>query len=373
MGRIDSKVCIVTGAASGIGEASAHLLAAEGGKVVCTDVQTELGNELADSLRNSGHDALFVEHDVREEAAWESVVEAALKAYGSLDVLVNNAGIGATHIVTDVSLEEWRRVLSVNLDGVFLGMKHSIRAMKDGGAIVNISSIDGIMGAPLRAAYCASKGGVSLLTKAVAIECAQLGRPVRVNSVHPGPIATNIFAAAAEYSQIEVLDTIGGLDAAIRYYTDATPMARFGESEEVAKAVLFLASDESSYMTGSEVRVDGGWTAGKTMPLVQGEGGEAGVAAGRGADGVLRGMVTALHAQLGHMKHVDAEGEALLVSLLDDILEALDSADERDVPSSGGSGLGDRARAAVERFETSHPDLTQVLIRIADALGRAAA
>ncbi len=267
MGRMDGKVAIVTGGASGIGEASAKVLAREGAAVVLTDVNAEEGERVAQEIRDAGGTADFLQHDVAEEREWQAVVKHALDAHGKLDALVNNAGIAAACALTDMSLEKWRDIMRVNLDGVFLGVKHGILAMRQsgGGSIINISSIDGIMGAPLRAHYCASKGGVRLLTKSAAVECTELGYAIRVNSVHPGPIATNIFAAAFERSDPALIAEFGGGDAVGEYYTTNTPMHRFGAPDEIANGVLFLASDESSYMTGAELVIDGGWCAAKSM------------------------------------------------------------------------------------------------------------
>lgn len=267
MGRVDGKVAIVTGGASGIGAASARVLAREGAAVVLTDVNAEEGERAAEEIRAAGGTADFLRHDVGEEAEWEAVIAHTLDAHGTLDVLVNNAGIAGGWQLTDYTLERWRDIMRVNLDGVFLGVKHAILAMRKsgGGSIINISSIDGIMGAPLRVPYCASKGGVRLLTKAAAIECAQLGDAIRINSVHPGPIATNIFAAAFERSDPGLVDAFGGMSGVGEYYIRNTPQGRFGAPEEIANGVLFLASDDASYITGAELVIDGGWTAGKSI------------------------------------------------------------------------------------------------------------
>ena len=269
MGRVDGKVAIVTGGASGIGEASAKALAREGAAVVLTDVNADEGERVAGEIRGAGGAATFRPHDVADERDWEAVVKYTLGAHGQLNVLVNNAGIASGCAITDMTLKIWRDIMRVNLDGVFLGVKHGILAMRQGtgGSIINISSIDGIQGAPLRAHYCASKGGVRLLTKSAAVECAQLGYPIRINSVHPGPIATNIFAAAFERSDPNMVEEFGGADGVSEYYTSNTPMHRFGAPEEIANGVLFLASDEASYVTGTELAIDGGWTAGKTMDV----------------------------------------------------------------------------------------------------------
>lgn len=266
MGRVDGKVAIVTGGTSGIGEAAARALAAEGATVLLTGRNTEAGERIAEEIRAAGDAGEFVEQDVGEEADWERVIARAVDAHGGLHVLVNNAGIGGARKLTDTTLEQWRATMRVNLDGTFLGIKHAIPAMcaSGGGSIVNVSSMDGMMGAPLRVPYCASKGGMRLLTKGAALECAQLGEPVRVNSIHPGPITTNIFTAAFDHSDPELFT--GTAERIFDYYTHHTPLGRFGTSEEVAAAILFFASDESSFITGAELAIDGGWTAGKCIP-----------------------------------------------------------------------------------------------------------
>jgi NAD(P)-dependent dehydrogenase (short-subunit alcohol dehydrogenase family) len=195
--------------------------------------------------------AVFVEHDVTSETAWERTIETALQSHGRLDVLVNNAGVALVRAVTDTTLEEWRSLQAVNLDAVFLGTKHAVRAMRlhgEGGSIVNVSSASGLVGAPLSSAYCASKGGVRLFTKAVALECAAEG--IRVNSLHPGAVRTPIWAKVGLSLEDEA--ALAG----------ASPLRRMAEPEEIADAVVYLASDASRFVTGSELVIDGGYTAG---------------------------------------------------------------------------------------------------------------
>ena len=205
-------------------------------------------------IAGKGGKALFLRHDVTSEAGWQAVVAAAVEAFGRIDVAVNNAGIsGGAFSLMESSLEDWRRIMAVNLDGVFLGMRQIGPAMArhGGGSIINLSSIMGKVGSPRTAAYCASKGGVTLLTKAAALEWAEL--KIRVNSVHPGYIETPLLGAALARS---------GNDNALRdRMIGMHPLGRFGLAEEIAQAVLFLASDESSFMTGAELVVDGGYTA----------------------------------------------------------------------------------------------------------------
>jgi NAD(P)-dependent dehydrogenase (short-subunit alcohol dehydrogenase family) len=253
-GRVEGKVALVTGGASGLGAASARRLAAEGAKVVLTDVAADAGLSVADQIEDAGGAALFSPHDVTSEDDWRRVVASALERFGRLDVLVNNAGVsGGPQELMTLELEAWRRVLAVNLDGVFLGMRHAGPAIAavGGGSVINISSILGKVGLAGAGAYCASKGGVALLTKSAALEWAPLG--IRVNSVHPGFIDTPMVAGALQEAENanEMRDMVISRHA----------LARLGIPREIADAVLFLASDESSFMTGAELVVDGGYTA----------------------------------------------------------------------------------------------------------------
>lgn len=254
MGRVAGKVALVTGAASGIGRACAEVLAREGAVVVLTDVQD--GEAVAAGIRAKGGKASFHKHDVTDEARWNAIVADTAKQHERLDVLVNNAGIAVAGLVTDLTLERWRHQMAVNVDGVFLGVKCALPLMRKhrGGSIINISSIAGLRGAATLSAYCASKGAVRLFTKSVALECAAMGDGIRCNSVHPGIIETPIWGQVIPGSN-EPMD----LDAmsAVR-----VPLKRKGLPEDIANAVLFLASEDSSYMTGEEMVVDGGMTVG---------------------------------------------------------------------------------------------------------------
>jgi NAD(P)-dependent dehydrogenase (short-subunit alcohol dehydrogenase family) len=255
MGRIAGKVALVTGAASGIGRASAEILAREGASVVLTDVQAS-GEEAAVAIREAGGKARFVGHDVTSESEWKSIVAGIQKTEGRLDILVNNAGIAVAGLIHELSLEEWRRQMAVNVDGVFLGVKTSLPLMRQnrGGSIINISSIAGLRGAANLSAYCTSKGAVRLFTKSVAIECAAMQDGIRCNSIHPGLIETPIWGQVVPGAN-EPMD----LDAAAAL---RVPLKRKGWPEDIAKVVLFLASEDSGYMTGEEVVVDGGMTVG---------------------------------------------------------------------------------------------------------------
>jgi NAD(P)-dependent dehydrogenase (short-subunit alcohol dehydrogenase family) len=257
MGKLDGKVALITGGASGIGAACARLLASEGAAVVVSDIQDLKGAELVAEIARSGGQARYRRHDVALEGDWIAVVDEIRKTEGRLDVLVNNAGIGlGAASITTMSLEDFRRQQSINVEGVFLGMKHGLMLMREaghGGSIVNMSSVAGLKGAPMLAGYCATKGAVRLMTKAVALECGQMKDGVRVNSVHPGIIETPIWAG--------ILDPQGGANALPdldALSAMAVPLAIKGLPEDIARGVLWLASDESRYVTATELVIDGG-------------------------------------------------------------------------------------------------------------------
>jgi NAD(P)-dependent dehydrogenase (short-subunit alcohol dehydrogenase family) len=248
--RLAGKVALITGGASGMGQSEAMIFAREGARVVVADLLEVEGRQVADKIAAGGGQARFVALDVTNEGGWEQAVETAVSAFGRLDVLVNNAGISGTFDPDTLSTSAWDALMNVNAKGVFLGMKHAIPRMRaaGGGAIVNISSISGFVGQPmLHMAYNASKGAVRIMTKAAAVQYAQDN--IRVNSVHPGvmpPMRTSKVSADPEW-RTKMLR--------------AVPMKREGRVEEVANAVLFLASDEASYITGTELVVDGGYLA----------------------------------------------------------------------------------------------------------------
>ncbi len=263
MGRVEGKVAIVTGGGTGIGRATAHRLAEEGAIVTITDVNVEAGQAVADEL---GGKAMFIQQDVREEADWQRLMDQVADKQGRLDILHNNAGILATQqmqFLADTDVEQWRAIQAVNVEGVFLGCKYGVAAMSvggrerggaGGGAIVNMSSVAGLIGTPGAIAYGASKGAVRQLTKSVAIDCAKKGLGIRCNSIHPGIIQTNMGE--------EVMHLGGGdPERAWKAFIKSVPMDEPGRPEDIANCVLFLASDEARHVTGAELVVDGGITA----------------------------------------------------------------------------------------------------------------
>jgi NAD(P)-dependent dehydrogenase (short-subunit alcohol dehydrogenase family) len=252
MARVAGKVALVTGGASGLGEAAGRLLAAEGAAVVLTDIQDEKGEAVAAEICAASASARFHHQDVTDEALWQEVVDEIVATEGGLDILVNAAGIsGRSLALTETSLEDWRQMTAINLDGTFLGVKNGIRAMAQrGGAIVNVSSVLGLIGLPSAGAYAASKGGVRLLTKVAAVECKSLGYKIRVNSVHPGFIDTPMLQGLLQSPDGERLaKMISRIQGPI------------GEAEDIAQGILYLASDESKFVTGTELVIDYGLTA----------------------------------------------------------------------------------------------------------------
>ena len=247
--RLEGKVAIITGGANGMGAEECRIFVREGAKVVIADILEEEGKKLEAEIAESGGDAVFMRLDVTSEENWQSAVEATVSRYGRLDVLVNNAGIGKGNTPDNLRAEDWDALMNINAKGVFLGMKTAIAEMQKvgGGSIVNISSISGMVGQrATHMGYNASKGAVRIVTKSAAVQYAQDG--IRVNSVHPG-LMPPMLTSAANTPEIrsEMLRDV--------------PMGRPGRREEVGNAVLFLASDEASYITGAELVVDGGWTA----------------------------------------------------------------------------------------------------------------
>lgn len=257
--RLKNKIALVSGAARGIGESIARAFAGEGAYVYVTDINESNGRRVAESLGSAGSFALL---DVRREEHWRQVIEAIVQKHGRLDVVVNNAGITGfegelvSHDPENASLEAWRSVHETNLDGVFLGCKYAIRAMRatGTGSIINISSRSGLVGIPTAAAYASSKAAVRNHTKSVALYCAQQGMKVRCNSIHPAAILTPMWAP--------MLGKGPEREANMAMFVADTPLKRFGTPEEVAAVAVMLASDESTYITGTEINIDGGILAG---------------------------------------------------------------------------------------------------------------
>ncbi|MDI4646877.1 SDR family NAD(P)-dependent oxidoreductase [Cohnella hashimotonis] len=249
MGRLENKVAIITGAAGGMGKADALLFAQEGAKVAITDLQEEKLQEVVKEIEASGGTAIGFKHNVASEEDWSRIVAEVVKAFGKIDILVNNAGISNATPFLEMTAESWDKTMSINVSSVFYGQKHVIPHMIEagGGSIVNISSIAGLTGGSGAGPYTASKGAVRMLTKATAVDYAQFG--IRANSVHPGYIETPMTAG------------LFNDDRMTQWALSQTPLQRLGKPEDIARGVLFLASDESSYITGVELPIDGGYYA----------------------------------------------------------------------------------------------------------------
>jgi NAD(P)-dependent dehydrogenase (short-subunit alcohol dehydrogenase family) len=254
MGQLAGKAGIITGAASGIGAATARVLAREGARLLLTDLDDAAGQALAEETGG-----LYLHHDVTDDVAWPAVVATAEQRFGRLDILVANAGIAIMGAAVDMPLADWRRQMAINVDGVFLTVKYGIPAMRragNGGSVVMLSSVAGLRGSAGLAGYSATKGAVRLFAKSMALECALARDGIRVNSVHPGVIATPIWTKMPA----------GGANAPMDPYRigeNMVPIGNAGEAEDIANGILFLASDASAHMTGSELVIDGGMTAGR--------------------------------------------------------------------------------------------------------------
>jgi NAD(P)-dependent dehydrogenase (short-subunit alcohol dehydrogenase family) len=254
MSRVKNKVALVTGGSLGIGKASAQMLAKEGAKVAITDIKDDEGKQAVKDIKNDGGEAIIIHHAVSKEEEWKNAISETVKAFGGLDILVNNAGVALDGSAEETTLEDWRWLMQVNLDGVFLGTKYAIEEMKEsGGSIINLSSIEGIIGDPNLAAYNASKGGVRLFTKSTALQCARDGYKIRVNSIHPGYIWTPMVK--------NYLESKGDLLEGKRQLESLHPIGHLGDPDDIAYGVVYLASDEAKFITGTELIIDGGYTA----------------------------------------------------------------------------------------------------------------
>ena len=258
MARVAGKTALITGAASGLGAASARLLAREGATVVLTDMNDAAGQGVLRDIEAEGGSGMYLHLDVAREDDWIGAMALIKQRFGRLDVAVNCAGTAiARSFPTDTTLDDWRRLMSVNLDGVFLATKYALAAMQESdpvnGSIINISSVLGLVGMPDIAAYNASKGGVRLYSKSVALSCAERKLNVRVNTIHPGFIYTPLLQKA--------MDRFDDAEAGRRHYDALAPVGHLGEPQDIAYGVLYLASDESKFVTGAELVIDGGYTA----------------------------------------------------------------------------------------------------------------
>ena len=266
MNRLDGKVAFLSGAARGIGGAAATLMASVGAKVVIGDVLEERGRQTVREIEAAGGQATFVPLDVTQEASWTAALDTTVKQYGGLDILVNNAGIFVGKGVEDASMDDWHRLVAVNLTGVVLGTRAALPHLKarakdspHGSAIVNLASVAGLVGSQLDPLYSLTKGGVTLFTKSTALEFGRKGYRVRVNSIHPGVIDTDMgqqtFAMRAQ--ALGTNDT----EATRKLSTTMHPIGRLGVADDIAKGIVFLASDDAGFMTGAGLVVDGGYTA----------------------------------------------------------------------------------------------------------------
>ena len=258
MGRVENKVALITGGAMGIGRACAERLASEGAIIVITDVIDEVGMSAVDAITRAGGQASYLHHDVTSEDEWIKILQQIRQLHGRLDILVNNAGIAVRASIFEMTMAQFQKQNAVNLDGVFLGLKHGIPFMaeKDGGSVINVSSVAGLMASPGLSAYAMTKGGVRLLSKSVAKECAALGNGVRVNSIHPGIIETAIW------NKMDANPEGGENQADVETIAEmAVPGGILGKPVDIANGVLYLASDDSRYVNASELVIDHGLSA----------------------------------------------------------------------------------------------------------------
>lgn len=260
-GCLEKKIALITGAASGIGKATASLLAREGAKVAVADIDGNGAQNVASEILSLGGTAIAYALDVTSDDDWQRVIDDLLGKWERLDILVNNAGISFAKPLAEMSLAEWRKVFAVNLDGVFSGTKHGTNAMRKsgGGSIINVSSASGIKAGAGASAYCASKAAVRMFSKVAALECAQNGDNIRVNTVSPGGVMTPMWENMGFWQEMK--KQTGSAEASWQAISQDVPLKRFAKPEEIAAAILYLASDESTYVTAAELVIDGGYTA----------------------------------------------------------------------------------------------------------------
>ncbi len=257
VGRVAGKIALVTGAASGIGRAAALLFAREGARIALADINLAVAQSAADEIASHGSEAVAFRLDVTKESQWQMVIRDVVERWGRLDILVNNAGISFAKPISDMTLEEWRRVMAVNLDGVFLGTKYAAAAMQNGGSIINVASASGIKAGATASAYSSSKAAVHMFSKVAALEMAERG--IRVNSVSPGGVMTPMWEDMEFWQDLK--KQTGSESAAWEAMAEGVPLKRFARAEEIACAILYLASDESSFVTATDLVIDGGYTA----------------------------------------------------------------------------------------------------------------
>lgn len=258
MDRVKGKVALITGAAKGLGKADALMLAREGAKIVATDIDETEGKKVVDEIKANGGEAVFFKQDVTQEEGWKEVMDKTLQTFGKLNVLVNNAGVALLKTIEETTLEEARWEMAINWEGVFLGTKYGIETMKKNGepcSIINMSSQAGIIGIPNLAVYCASKGAVKMLSKCAALSCCAAGYSIRVNNICPGYLWTPMVQAAS------AVVGEGDAEAGRKAIAALHPIGHLGEPDDIAYIVVYLASEESKFVTGSEIVPDGGYTA----------------------------------------------------------------------------------------------------------------